>query len=47
MVLGMSQTLPKDAAEERFRWIQPYLEQKRTLKEMADLSPFTYRTLKR
>jgi len=43
----MSQTLPKDAAEERFRWIQPYLEHKRTLKEMSELSPFTYRTLKR
>lgn len=43
----MSQTLPKDAAEERFRWIQPYLDGQRTLKEMSELSPFDYRTLKR
>lgn len=43
----MAQTLPRDAAEERLRWIQPYLERKRSLKDLAELSPFDYRTLKR
>lgn len=43
----MSQTLPADAAAERLRWIQPYLDGQRSLKEIADISPFTYRTLKR
>lgn len=43
----MSQTLPKGAAEERLRWIQPYLEGKRSLKDIAEVSPFHYRTLKR
>lgn len=43
----MAQTLSHDAAEERLRWLRPYLEGKRTLKEMAAVSPFAYRTLKR
>lgn len=43
----MSQTLPADAAAERLRWIQPYLDGQRSLKEIAEISPFTYRTLKR
>lgn len=43
----MTQTLPEDAAAERLRWLQPYLDGTRTLKEMSALSPFGYRTLKR
>lgn len=43
----MAQTLPENAAAERLRWIQPYLNGTRTLKEVADISPFDYRTLKR
>lgn len=43
----MAQTLPANAAEERLRWIQPYLEGKRLLKDISELSPFTYRTVKR
>lgn len=43
----MAQTLSRDAAEERLRWLRPYLEGTRTLKEMAAVSPFAYRTLKR
>lgn len=43
----MSQTLPEDAAAERLRWLHPYLSGQRTLKEMSELSPFGYRTLKR
>lgn len=43
----MAQTLPKDAAEERLRWIKPYLDGKRSLKDISELSPFSYRTLKR
>lgn len=43
----MAQTLPEDAAAERLRWLQPYLDGTRTLKEMSALSPFSYRTLKR
>ena len=36
----MVQILPKDAAEERLRWIKPYLEGKRSLKEISEVSPF-------
>jgi len=43
----MPQTLAKSAAEERLRWLQPYLNKKKSLKEIAELSPFSYRTLKR
>jgi len=43
----MAQTLPKDAAEERLRWIKPYLDGKRSLTDIAEISPFSYRTLKR
>lgn len=43
----MAQTLPKDAPEERLRWINPYLEKRKTLKNIAETSPFAYRTLKR
>jgi transposase InsO family protein len=43
----MAQTLPKDAAEERLRWIKPHLEGKRPLKNISEASPFNYRTLKR
>ena len=43
----MAQTLPKDAAEERLRWVSPYLEGKRSLTDVSELSPFSYRTLKR
>ena len=43
----MAQTLPKDAAEERLRWIRPYLENERSLKNISEASPFDYRTLKR
>lgn len=43
----MAQTLSHDAAEERLRWLRPYLEGRRSLKEMAAVSPFAYRTLKR
>ncbi len=35
----MSQTLPADAAAERLRWIQPYLDGQRSLREIADISP--------
>ncbi len=43
----MAQTLPKSAMEERLRWIKPYLEGKRSLIDISELSPFSYRTLKR
>lgn len=43
----MAQTLPRDATEERLRWIKPYLGGKRSLKDISELSPFSYRTLKR
>lgn len=43
----MAQTLPKDAAEERLRWISPYFSSQRSLKEIAEIAPFSYRTLKR
>jgi len=43
----MAKTLPNDAAEERLRWIKPYLNGKRSLKDIAEISPFSYRTLKR
>ena len=43
----MAQTLPKDAATERLRWLQPYLDGQMTLKDVSELSPFSYRTLKR
>ncbi len=42
---SMSQTLPHNAAQERLRWRKQYLEGQRTLKEMAEISPFHYRTL--
>lgn len=43
----MAQTLPRDAAEERLRWIKPYLEGKKSLTDISEFSPFSYRTLKR
>lgn len=43
----MAQTLPKNAAEERLRWIQPFLQGRSSLKGIAQRSPFSYRTLKR
>jgi len=43
----MAQTLPNSAVEERMRWIKPYLSGKRSLIDIAEISPFNYRTLKR
>lgn len=43
----MAQTLPSNAVEERLRWIKPYLEGKMKLKDIAGISPFSCRTLKR
>jgi transposase InsO family protein len=43
----MAQTLPNSAVEERMRWIKPYLSGKRSLTDIAEISPFSYRTLKR
>jgi transposase len=43
----MAQTLPSNATEERLRWIKPCLESKRSLKDISEISPFSYRTLKR
>ncbi len=43
----MPQTLAKDAAEERMRWITPHLEKEMSIKDIAAHAPFSYRTLKR
>ncbi|MDP2864535.1 MAG: helix-turn-helix domain-containing protein [bacterium] len=43
----MAQTLPNNPEEERLRWIKPYLEGKIKLKNISEISPFSYRTLKR
>lgn len=43
----MAKILPDSAAEEKMRWIKPYLDDKRSLISMSDVSPFSYRTLKR
>src|SRR3989344_3751356 len=39
-------TMPTSTAEERYRWIKPVLEEKRTIAEMTEVSPFSERTLK-
>jgi transposase InsO family protein len=43
----MAKTLPNNPEEERLRWIKPYLEGKMGLKNISEISPFSYRTLKR
>lgn len=43
----MAKTLPNSPEEERLRWILPYLLCKRSLKDISEISPFSYRTLKR
>ncbi|PJE57425.1 MAG: hypothetical protein COU82_02135 [Candidatus Portnoybacteria bacterium CG10_big_fil_rev_8_21_14_0_10_38_18] len=43
----MAKTLPNSAEEERLHWIKPFIDAKRSLKEISEISPFSYRTLKR
>jgi len=39
--------MPKSVQEERYRWIKSILNKDRTIKSMAEASPFSERTLKR
>lgn len=43
----MGKSMPKNIIEERLRWIQPILDKKVTVRQMAEVSPFGERTLKR
>lgn len=42
----MSKTMPKSTQEEKLRWIKPILAKELTIKQMANISPFSERTLK-
>ena len=43
----MAKVLPDSVAEEKIRWIRPYLDGTRSLTDVSEISPFSYRTLKR
>lgn len=42
----MPKTMPKSTQEEKMRWIKPILAKELTIKQMAEYSPFSERTLK-
>lgn len=42
----MSKTMPKSTKEEKFRWIKPILDKEITIKQMAEVCPFSLRALK-
>ena len=39
-------TMPKTTSEEKYRWIKPILDKKITIKNMAEASPFSERSIK-
>src|SRR3989344_6901477 len=42
----MSKTMPKSTKEEKYRWIKPILDKEITIKQMANVCPFSERALK-
>lgn len=42
----MSKTMPKSTQEEKMRWIKPILAKELTIKQMAEISPFSERAIK-
>lgn len=42
----MPKTMPKSTQEEKLRWIRPILAKELTIKQLADISPFSERALK-
>ena len=42
----MSKIMPQSTAEEKYRWIQPILEGKTTIKDRASKCPFSERSIK-
>lgn len=42
----MCKTMPKSTSEEKMRWIKPILDKELSIKQMAEISPFSLRTIK-
>ena len=42
----MSKTMPKSTKEEKYRWIKPILDKEITIRQMANICPFSERSLK-